>query len=84
MSDLRKDIIGVIVAVAIVFITAIISISVYYINDRALMSKNIDAAIAKGVDPVAVRCSFVQQTDTICVAYAAAQGSHTGSPSAKK
>jgi hypothetical protein len=84
MSDLRKDIIGVIVAVAIVFITAIISISVYYINDRALMSKNIDAAIAKGVDPVAVRCSFVQQTDTICVAYAAAQGSHTGSPSPKK
>jgi hypothetical protein len=84
MSDLRKDIIGVIVAVAIVFITAIISISVYYINDRALMSKNIDAAIAKGVDPVAVRCSFVQQTDTICVAYAAAQNGHTGSPSPKK
>ena len=54
MSDLRKDIIGVIVAVAIVFITAIISITVYYVNDRALMSKNIDAAIAKGVDPVAV------------------------------
>jgi len=84
MSDLRKDIIGVIIAAAIVFITAIVSITVYYVNDRALMSKNIDAAIAKGVDPVAVRCSFVQQTDTICVAYAAAQGSHTGSPSAKK
>jgi hypothetical protein len=84
MSDLRKDIMGVIIATAIVFITAIVSITVYYVNDRALMSKNIDAAIAKGVDPVAVRCSFVQQTDTICVAYAAAQGSHTGSPSAKK
>jgi hypothetical protein len=84
MSDLRKDLIGIIVATAIVFITAIVSVTVYYVNDRALMSKNIDAAIAKGVDPVAVRCSFVQQTDTICVAYAAAQGSHTGSPSAKK
>jgi|TARA_R110000868_G_scaffold60336_1_gene184492 hypothetical protein len=84
MSDLRKDIIGVIIASAIVFMSAIISIAVYHINDRALMSKNIDAAIAKGVDPVAVRCSFVQQTDTICVAYAAAQGSHTGSPSPKK
>ena len=84
MSDLRKDIIGIIIATAIVFITAIISITVYNVNDRALMSKNIDAAIAKGVDPVAVRCSFVQQTDTICVAYAAAQGGHTGSPSAKK
>jgi hypothetical protein len=84
MSDLRKDLIGIIIATAIVFITAIVSVTVYYVNDRALMSKNIDAAIAKGVDPVAVRCSFVQQTDTICVAYAAAQGSHTGSPSAKK
>ena len=84
MNELRKDIIGVIIATVIVFITAIISITVYYVNDRALMSKNIDAAIAKGVDPVAVRCSFVQQTDTICVAYAAAQGSHTGSPSPKK
>jgi hypothetical protein len=84
MSDLRKDLIGIIVATAIVFVTAIVSVTVYYVNDRALMSKNIDAAIAKGVDPVAVRCSFVQQTDTICVAYAAAQGSHTGSPSPKK
>ena len=84
MNELRKDLIGVIIATAIVFITAIVSITVYYVNDRALMSKNIDAAIAKGVDPVAVRCSFVQQTDTICVAYAAAQGSHTGSPSPKK
>ena len=84
MSDLRKDLIGIIIATAIVFITAIVSVTVYYVNDRALMSKNIDAAIAKGVDPVAVRCSFVQQTDTICVAYAAAQGGHTGSPSAKK
>jgi hypothetical protein len=84
MNELRKDLIGVIIAIGIVFITAIISITVYYVNDRALMSKNIDAAIAKGVDPFAVRCSFVQQTDTICVAYAAAQGSHTGSPSPKK
>jgi hypothetical protein len=41
--------------------SAIISIAVYHINDRALMSKNIDAAIAKGVDPVAVRCSFVEK-----------------------
>ena len=29
MSDLRKDIIGIIIATAIVFITAIISITVY-------------------------------------------------------
>jgi hypothetical protein len=43
----------------------------YNINDRILMSKNIDSAIAKGMDPLSVRCSFVTNTDTICVAYAA-------------
>jgi hypothetical protein len=35
------------------------------------MSRNIDSAIAKGLDPISVRCSFVTNTDTICVAYAA-------------
>jgi hypothetical protein len=63
-----------IIAAATVFITAIISFAWYNINDRVLMSRNIDAAIAKGVDSVSVRCSYAQPGDTICVAYAASQG----------
>jgi uncharacterized membrane protein len=63
-----------IIAVALLIISVVIGATIYNVNDRNLMSKNIDAAIAKGLDPISVRCSYVTNTDTICVAYAAAQG----------
>lgn len=59
------------IAGALVVIAAIIGVTIYNVNDRILMSKNIDSAIAKGMDPISVRCSYVTNTDTICVAYAA-------------
>ena len=60
-----------IIAVAIIAVAAIIGVTIFNVNDRILMSKNIDSAIAKGMDPISVRCSYVTNTDTICVAYAA-------------
>jgi hypothetical protein len=63
-----------VIAVTIVIVSAIIGITVYNVNDRMLMAKNIDNAIAKSMDPLAVRCSYVTNTDTICVAHAAANG----------
>ena len=63
-----------IISGTIIVVSAILSIGIYNINDRTLMSKNIDSAIAKGMDPISVRCSFVTNTDTICVAYAASSG----------
>ena len=77
MSDSNSDL-GVIrtgiISAGLVLIASIVGITYYNVNDRVLMSKNIDAAIAKGLDPISVRCSYVTNTDTICVAYAAAQG----------
>ena len=76
MSNANTD--GVIksgiVAVGLTMIAMIVGVSIYNVNDRSLMAKNIDSAIAKGLDPISVRCSYVTNTDTICVAYAAAQG----------
>jgi hypothetical protein len=71
MSELLKDIKTLVIALAIVIVSAIIGATYYNVNDRILMSKNIDSAIAKGLDPISVRCSFVTNTDTVCVAYAA-------------
>jgi hypothetical protein len=34
------------------------------------MAKNIDNAIAKGINPMAVRCSYVRGDDPICIAFA--------------
>jgi len=75
MSDVKtNDFKTFIISRTIIVVSAILSIGIYNINDRTLMSKNIDSAIAKGMDPISVRCSFVTNTDTICVAYAASSG----------
>ena len=66
-----------IISVGLILITAIGSIGYYNIQDRTLMASNIESAIAKGVDPLSVRCSYVNGADTVCVAYAA---SHNTSP----
>jgi hypothetical protein len=71
MSEALKDLKTIIIAVTVVIVSSIIGGVYYNVNDRILMSKNIDSAIAKGMDPISVRCSFVTNTDTICVAYAA-------------
>lgn len=58
-----------IVSIVILVITAMISVAFYNINDRNLMAKNIEQAIAKGVDPLSVRCSYQTSSDPICITY---------------
>jgi len=65
-----------IVAVGLTMIAMVVGVSIYNVNDRSLMAKNIDSAIAKGLDPISVRCSFAESDDTICVAMAASQQSN--------
>jgi hypothetical protein len=48
------------------------------------MAGNIDGAIAKGIDPLSVRCSYAKSDDLICVAFAASAQSHNVASSAKK
>jgi hypothetical protein len=55
----------------LVTIGAIIGVSIYQVNDRVLMAKNIENAIAKGIDPMSVRCSYTRGDDPICIAFAA-------------
>jgi len=55
---MNKDLITVCVSVIIVVCTAIIGAIIYNINDRNNMAKNIEAAIAKGVDPLSVKCAY--------------------------
>jgi hypothetical protein len=73
-----------IISVSLVLITAIGSFGYYNIQDRTLMASNIESAISKGVDPLSVRCSYVNGGDTVCVAYAASHGASSFSPSNKK
>jgi hypothetical protein len=64
----------VVLAITFVILTTIIAVCYYAMNDRKLMAANIENAIAKGIDPLTVRCSYVRDYDTICIAHAAASG----------
>jgi hypothetical protein len=74
MTEVKNDFKTTVIAGTIVIVSAIVGAVVYNVNDRILMSRNIDNAIAKGVDPLSVRCSFADGRDMICVAYGASQG----------
>jgi len=58
------------ICATIVLLSIVGGIAHYYTQDRQLMSKNIQDAITKGIDPMSVRCSYASETDTVCVAYA--------------
>jgi hypothetical protein len=61
----------------IVLVCIIIAYTQYKLKDRELMAKNIETAMSKDINPVAVRCSYASNDDVICVTYAL-------SPSTKK
>ncbi len=59
-----------IVCVMILALSGIVSVSMNYINDRNNMAKNIEAAIAKGIDPLAVKCAYETNPTATCISYA--------------
>lgn len=61
---------------ATLVLTMIVAIAWYNMHERALMANNMNSAIEKGIDPLSVRCSYVQSHDLICVAFAASAQSH--------
>jgi hypothetical protein len=76
---LNHERITLIICSTIVVLSAIFGCAYYNINQSKLMADTIAAASAKGVDPLAVRCSFASNQDTICLVYASTL--HSGSPS---
>lgn len=54
----------------ILALAGIVSVSLNYINDRNNMAKNIEAAISKGIDPLAVKCAYETNPTATCISYA--------------
>jgi hypothetical protein len=60
------------VSIALVILTMIGSVTFYQYSELKSLERNVESAIVKGIDPVAVRCAYAKQTDTICIAYGTA------------
>ena len=69
---MEKGLNGIItVSITVVLLSVIAAICIYGLNDRKLMAANIENAIAKGIDPLTVRCSYAKSDDIVCIAHAA-------------
>ena len=71
---MNNNLISFVIAGTIVLTSVVVSYTMYNLNDRNNMAKNIEAAINKGVDPLSVKCAFISGYDPVCVAYAASGG----------
>jgi len=68
---MNKDLITILTCVTIVACTLIVSAFNYNTTNQNNMAKNIEAAIAKGVDPVSVKCAYETNSNSVCITYAA-------------
>jgi len=59
------------ISITVVLLSIVTAVCLYGLNDRKLMAANIENAIAKGIDPLTVRCSYAKSDDIVCIAHAA-------------
>lgn len=67
---MKAEVIGLIIAATISIIAIITGVTYYNIKRDDAMKSNIESAIVKGIDPIAVRCAY-GHSDNVCVVYAA-------------
>ena len=56
------------VCITLVIVALIGSITFYQYNELKSIERNIESAIVKGIDPVAVRCAYSSMNDMLCMA----------------
>lgn len=70
-----RESITLIIVGAIAICMTIGGVTYYRTQELEAMKSNIEAAINKGIDPIAVRCAYTEhRSDTTCVAYAITRG----------
>lgn len=62
-------------------VTLIGSVTFYKYSELKSIERNVESAIVKGIDPIAVRCAYANERDVVCVAYGS---SHSPSTTPKK
>lgn len=62
--------ITIVVCVTIFICSVIGSITIKDYYNQTNMAKNIENAISKGIDPIAVKCAYEQSSSPTCITYA--------------
>jgi Cu/Ag efflux pump CusA len=73
LTNTSKDKLGFIIGFTLIVMTALVCFTFYNYHQTNAIKSNIESAIVKGIDPVAVKCAY-SSGDVMCVAYAVAHG----------
>jgi hypothetical protein len=66
---MSKEFTTLMVCITLVACSCIAGVTIYNINDRNNMAKNIESAIQKGIDPISVKCAYETNANAVCIAY---------------
>lgn len=66
---MNKEFTTIMVCLTIAFCASVAAFTIYNINDRNNMAKNIESAIQKGIDPISVKCAYETAANAVCIAY---------------
>jgi hypothetical protein len=70
--------------VTLALVTLIGSVTFYQYSELKSVERNVESAIVKGIDPIAVRCAYASQSDVVCVAYASSHQQGFPTPKSSK
>lgn len=59
------------ISVLIAAVSMMGCVTFYQYNELQVIKSNVESAISKGIDPIAVRCAYANERDVVCVAYGA-------------
>ena len=66
---MTKEFTTIMVCITIAACSTIAAFTIYNINDRNNMSKNIESAIQKGINPISVKCAYETNANAVCITY---------------
>jgi hypothetical protein len=70
MIGFFNDLKVLVICITIISISGIVAVTLHSKHESVLKSQNIESAIAKGIDPLSVRCSYSNSQDMLCMTYA--------------
>jgi hypothetical protein len=59
------------ISVLIATVSMMGCVTFYRYNELQVIKSNVESAISKGIDPIAVRCAYANERDVVCVAHGA-------------
>jgi len=62
-----------IVSITLSLLSLIGSVTYHNSNSLKSMERNIESAIVKGIDPIAVKCAYENTSSNLCIAYTTSQ-----------